>query len=144
MADETKNAAWWENQAMQFKRELDDLNPKLNVAEARIRELDASLALEKRERAHEHSTHLACENELKSAISDAETARDNAYAEGQRLKNQLEAALADGVQARSGWQAAQAEVERLKAANEKKTAGLNACLAGVAAQLKTIQDAIEA
>ncbi len=142
MADELKDAAWWENQAMQFKRELDELNPKLNVAEARVRELEATIALVERQRNDEQASHEATEAGLRTALSAADAATVNATQICERLKERVESEAASAKEAYAGWQKSAAEVERLRAACEKKTAGLQACLTGVAAQLKTIQDAI--
>lgn len=146
MADETKetkDAAWWENQAAQFKRELDELNPKLNVAEARIRELEATLALVERQRKDEQAAHESTEATLRAYIAEVEAANVTVSKICERLKEQAEVNAAEVGIVHERWQASAAEAARLKAACEKKTAGLQACLAGVAAQLKTIQDAIE-
>lgn len=142
MADETKDKAWWENQAMQFKRELDELNPKLNVAEARIRELEATLELTRRE-ARETAAEAvaginACEAERQRAADSLSVANE----EIEKYKIAVHAAT-DALHQRVDEAAAlNAEINRLKSLCDKKNAGLQSCLAGVAKQLKTIQDAI--
>lgn len=142
MDEETKNAAWWEMQARQFQRELDELNPKLNVAEARIRELEATLELARRDAAALATEAAAGINACEAERQRAEASLVAAVAEIENFKIALNAAT-ESLHARVNEAVAlKSEIDRLKSLCEKKDAGLQSCLAGVAEQLKTIQGAI--
>ena len=92
MSEETKDAARWEKQAKQFQRELDELNPKLNVAEARIRELEATLELARRDAAALATEAAAGINACQAERQRAEDSLVAAVAEIEKFKIALNAA----------------------------------------------------
>ena len=124
MIQEKHSAEWWENQANQFKLELDQLQPKLNVAEAKIKELEAILSLVTNEK-------KTAETESKRLAGELSICQGNL----EQVDEARQAAVAQLVQKDT-------EVTMLRASNERKTAGLQLCLKGVTDQLANIQSAI--
>lgn len=131
MAEQTKDAAWWEGQWNQLKQELDVLNPKHDAAQARIRELEAANALLAKEKA------------------EAEKARDAATMHGVDLGNQIEALKADLTTANGKlvrmveeFNGSQQAVQAQKARADKLLAALNAANAAFAPAARVITEAL--
>ena len=89
---------WWEKQAGQYKAELDALNPRLNVAEARIKELEATAALLERDKSDFAAVAADTENRL---VRCEAASADYAQLAGERL-DLLTKANAELVKLRAG------------------------------------------
>lgn len=120
------DAAWWEKQAGQYKAELDQLNPQLNVANARVCELEAKLSAVETLKSLALEQAAAVKDNFNACVADLQTAV--------RARDETAEALTT----------ANAELKRLREAIAKKNAALAPCLAGVANQLSLIKTAIEA
>ena len=116
----------WEAQWKQLKTELDALNPKYDAATARIRELEATLAL--------------CQKEKAEAEATRDAAAAHCIEQGGKIIA-LEKNQADALATASGLRD---EVVKYKAANVKLLAGLNAANAAQAAAAKAITEALHA
>ena len=134
----------WERQAIQFKAELDALNPRLNVAEARIRELETTAALLTKQKDDAIVTGLTVSNEYAAFVktADERISRQSEAIESTKIEfcNQVEAVASLS----RSLNEATAEVNRLKVAIDQKNASLSACIKGVADQLATLQAAVAA
>lgn len=116
----------WESQWKQLKTELDALNPKYDAATARVRELEATLALREKEKA------------------DAEASSINLTGSLAQVNGALNDALGKAAESVKTIQDQQAELSKHKAVNAKLLAGLNAANAAQAAASKAITEALHA
>ena len=123
----------WKAQWDQLKTELDALNPKYDAATARVRELEATLALREKEKAEAE------------AARDAEAMNGvNLRAECEQHKADVAAGLARIKELSDGISLSQQAVRDHKARAERAIAGLNAANAAQAAASKAITEALHA
>ena len=123
----------WEAQWKQLKTELDALNPKYDAAVARIKELEATLALREKEKA-----------EAETARDVAQTACVQKDAEIGQWKGQVDKdAQAMAEQVRRNVETSK-ELTAQKARADKLLAALNAANAAFAPAAKAITEALHA
>jgi chromosome segregation ATPase len=116
----------WKQQAEQFRAELDRVNPQLDAANSRVRELEARLALAEKERSEAVAT-VERQMETVSKLDKSNTQASQAAADHAGRAKEFAA-----------------EVSRLRGVLSMKSAALSECLRGVSDQLKRIQAAIDA
>src|SRR5689334_16227095 len=123
----------WEAQWKQLKTELDALNPKYDAAVARIKELEATLALREKEKA-----------EAEAARDVAQTACVQKDAEIDQWKGQVDKdAQAMAEQVRRNVETSK-ELTAQKARADKLLAALNTANAAFAPAAKAITEALHA
>lgn len=155
MSDTEHPIEWWQNQVAQFQAELDQLNPKLNVAESRITSLEAMNKLLTREKADAEAAAAKAVSDAQAASDSqlaahaAETANAESLATQQAATiEQMNAQLVNqqGVHALQGetLRRLQTENDSLRAAIQQKNDALAPCMRNVADQLAALQAAVQA
>ena len=143
MSDEKKSAEWHEKQAAQFKQELDQLNPRLNVAQSRIKELEAIAALFSKEKA---DLRKVCET-TDRVYAETRGNYEQKIAELHQQIEHLERVLAAEKEARglieNELELCRKEKATLQASNSKLLAGLNLSLDALSKSVKAVTEAIQ-
>jgi len=146
MAIDTKgqDAAWWAQQHAQLKAELDALNPKLNVAEAQLKERDAALLRAERDKADltaRIEMASAKNADLTRAADAAARAASDKIASLTQTLGETQRKLSEA----NGYAESQArEIDRLSAALKRKNEALAPLVKGLADQHAAIAAALEA
>lgn len=137
------NTLNWERQAEQFRQELDQLNPKLNVAEAMISDLTGQLQkiTAEKEEAEAKATQALETAKLNLGTAEAEAKRHVETINGLNVK--LEESRAAARDTKQQLEDSQNENQRLAGIVKQQCDCLRACLRGAENHVTGLKKAIE-